>query len=169
MHSECKHEMLMQIMITLKKGKVSQARMFGVKKKVSTPLYWTHGQNSSQIFAVATSPEFDLMRTRQAFCGKQPQHKPCIWKGQKCSGGKNSKKRVTVLVACNQDGTDKLPLVVIRKYAKPWCFRGSNMGLIPVAYKSQKNPWIDSVSFEEWVKKWSEGESSKPAYPAVHP
>ena len=75
------------------------------------------------------------------------------FKGQKCSGGKNSKERVTVLVACNQDGTDKLPLLVIGKYAKPRCFRGSNMDLIPVTYKSQKKAWIDSVLFEEWVRK----------------
>ena len=75
------------------------------------------------------------------------------FKGQKCSGGKNSKERVTVLVACNQDGTDKLPLLVIGKYAKPRCFRGSNMDLIPVTYKSQKKAWLDSVLFEEWVRK----------------
>lgn len=76
------------------------------------------------------------------------------FKGQKCSGGKKSKERVTVLVACNQDGTDKLPLLVIRKYAKPRCFRGSNMDLIPVTYKSQKKAWIDSALFEEWVRKF---------------
>ena len=73
------------------------------------------------------------------------------FKAQKSSGGKNSKERVTVLVACKQDGPDKLPLLVIGKYAKPRCFRGSNMDLIPVNYKSQKKAWIDSVLFEEWV------------------
>ena len=75
------------------------------------------------------------------------------FKGQKCSGVKTSKERVTVLVACNQNGTDKLPLLVIGKYAKPRCFRGSNMDLIPVTYKSQKKAWIDSVLFEEWLRK----------------
>ena len=67
--------------------------------------------------------------------------------------GKNSKERISVLVACNQDGADKLPLLVIGKIAKPWCFRGSNMDLIPVTYKSLKKAWIDSVLFEEWVRK----------------
>lgn len=75
------------------------------------------------------------------------------FKGQKCSGVKTSKERVTVLVACNQNGTDKLPLLVIGKYAKPRCFRGSNMDLIPVTYKSQKKAWVDSVLFEEWLRK----------------
>lgn len=73
------------------------------------------------------------------------------FKGQKCSGGKNSKEHVTLLILCHQDGKDKLPLLVIGKYAKPRCFRGSNMDLIPVTYKSQKKAWIDSVLFEEWL------------------
>lgn len=41
------------------------------------------------------------------------------FKGEKCTGGKKSKDHVTVLVTCNQDGTDKLPLLVMGKYAKP--------------------------------------------------
>ena len=73
------------------------------------------------------------------------------FKGQKCSGGKNNKERVTVLVACNQDGSDKQPLLVIGKYAKPRCFRGSKIELIPMTYKSQKKAWIDSVLLKEWL------------------
>ncbi|XP_020617382.1 tigger transposable element-derived protein 4-like [Orbicella faveolata] len=85
--------------------------------------------------------------TGQHICGEEKSV------GQKCSGGKNSKERITVLVACNQDGTDKLPLLVIGKYAEPRSFRGSSMDLLLVIYKSQKNAWIDSVKFEEWVRK----------------
>ena len=36
-------------------------------------------------------------------------------RGEKCTGGKKSKERVTVMVACSQDGTEKLPLLVIGK------------------------------------------------------
>ena len=68
------------------------------------------------------------------------------FKGQKCSGGgggggsmKHSKELVTIMVACNQDGTEKLPLLLIGKYAKHRCFRGSNMDLLPVIYRYQKN------------------------------
>ena len=75
------------------------------------------------------------------------------FKGQTCSGGKNSKERVTVLVAYKKYGRDKLPLLVIGKYAKPRCFRGSNMGFILLTYKSQKKAWIDSVLFDEWLPK----------------
>jgi len=82
-------------------------------------------------------PEIDMMRMRQAFCGKQLQHKPSILKDKSAVGGKNSKESVAVPVACNQDGGDKLPVLVlvIGKYTKPWCFRGSNMDLTPVTYK----------------------------------
>ena len=45
------------------------------------------------------------------------------FKGQKCSGGKNSKERVTVLAACNQDGTDKLPLSEDNRLITPHVFR----------------------------------------------
>jgi hypothetical protein len=31
------------------------------------------------------------------------------FKGEQCSGGKKSKERVTVMVGCNADGSEKLP------------------------------------------------------------
>jgi len=37
------------------------------------------------------------------------------FKGEKCSGGKSSKDRITVLVAANMTGTDKRKLLVIGK------------------------------------------------------
>lgn len=74
-------------------------------------------------------------------------------RGEKCTGGKKSKDRVTVLVACNQDGTEKLPLLVIGKYAKPRCFKNINMNLLPVTYESQTKAWMDSVLFEKWVRQ----------------
>ena len=58
-------------------------------------------------------------------------------RGEKCTSGKKSTDCVTVLVACNQDGTKKLPLLVIGKYAKPMCFSHINTNLLPVTYESQ--------------------------------
>lgn len=75
------------------------------------------------------------------------------FRGEKWTGGKKSKDRVTVLVAWNQGGTDKLPLLVIGEYARPRCFRNSNMDLLPVIYGSQKNAWIDNVLFEKWLRQ----------------
>ena len=53
------------------------------------------------------------------------------------------------MVACNQDDSDKLPLLVIGKYAWPRCLRNTNMDLLPVKYKSQKNPWTDNTLYEQ--------------------
>jgi len=73
--------------------------------------------------------------------------------GEKCTAGKKSKDRVTVLLARNQDGTEKLPLLVIGKDAKPRCFKHSNMNLLPVTYESQTKAWMDSALFEKWVRQ----------------
>jgi hypothetical protein len=34
-------------------------------------------------------------------------------KGEPCNGGKNSKERIMVLLACNANGTHKLPLLLL--------------------------------------------------------
>jgi hypothetical protein len=44
-------------------------------------------------------------------------------KGDPCNGGKNSKERIMVLLACNADGTDKLPPLVIGKSEYPRYFK----------------------------------------------
>ena len=38
--------------------------------------------------------------------------------GERCSGGKRSKDRITVLVCANMSGSEKLPLLVIGRFAK---------------------------------------------------
>lgn len=70
-------------------------------------------------------------------------------RGQRCHGGKHSKKRVTVLLCANMEGTDKRPPLVIGKSAKPRCFKGSR-GL-PVKYVANKKAWITRSIFTEWV------------------
>ena len=61
-------------------------------------------------------------------------------KGEKCSGGKRSKDRITVLVCSNMSGSEKLPLLVIGKFAKPRCFKIARS--IPVQYEANKRAWI---------------------------
>ena len=70
-------------------------------------------------------------------------------KGDTCSSGKKSKERVTVLVAGNMDGSDKLPLLVIGKSDKPRCFK--NVRHLPVNYTSQKKAWMTSSHFSTWL------------------
>ena len=76
-----------------------------------------------------------------------------VLKGETCTGGKRSKERVTVLPCANMSGTEKLPLLVIGKFAKPRCFTGMNMSRLPTQYKDQKRAWMDGELFTAWLKK----------------
>ncbi|KRZ81108.1 Tigger transposable element-derived protein 6, partial [Trichinella sp. T8] len=43
--------------------------------------------------------------------------------GENCSGGKLSKERLTVLLCCNESGTEMLKPLVIGKAKNPRCFK----------------------------------------------
>ena len=58
--------------------------------------------------------------------------------GKTCSGGKRNK--VTVLVCANMSGTEKVPLLVIGKFAKPRYFKGT--ATPPVLYEANRKAWI---------------------------
>ena len=74
-------------------------------------------------------------------------------KGEKCSGGKNSKIRLTGLAAANMIG-EKLPMFVIGKSQKPRCFK--HIKSLPCRYRAQKKSWMNSELFEEWVREQDE-------------
>ena len=60
------------------------------------------------------------------------------------SGGKKSKDRISVLLACSAAG-EKLKLFVIGRSARPCCFRGLTSPLcLPVMYKSNRKAWMTS-------------------------
>ena len=71
-------------------------------------------------------------------------------KGEKCSGGKHSKVRLTGMAAASAVG-EKLPMFVIGKSAKPRCFK--NVKNLPCRYRSQAKSWMNSFLFDEWVKE----------------
>ncbi|CAL8081019.1 unnamed protein product [Calicophoron daubneyi] len=62
--------------------------------------------------------------------------------------------RVTVLCCSNMSGTDKRKLLVIGKIAKPRCFKGLKMDSLPVVYRANRNAWMTSELFKEWLKDW---------------
>lgn len=49
------------------------------------------------------------------------------------------------------DGSDKRELFIIGKSQNPRCFK--NVKRLPVSYKANKNAWMTSALFEEWVGK----------------
>ena len=72
------------------------------------------------------------------------------FKGPKCSGGKNSKVRLTGMEARNAI-EEKLLMFVIDKSKTTRCLK--HIKNVPCKYKSQKKSWVDSQIFEEWVHK----------------
>ena len=74
------------------------------------------------------------------------------FKGKSCYGGKLSKDRVIVMVMANSDGTEKIPLLVIGRFANPRCFK--NIKRLPVSYDSNKKSWMTSSIFTSWIRKF---------------
>ena len=70
-------------------------------------------------------------------------------KGEKASHGlKESKQRLTVLVATNMSGSDKVAPLIIGKSAKPRCFSGKK---IPFPYQSNSKAWMTGTIWTEWI------------------
>uniref|UniRef100_A0A914UMC1 HTH CENPB-type domain-containing protein n=1 Tax=Plectus sambesii TaxID=2011161 RepID=A0A914UMC1_9BILA len=77
-------------------------------------------------------------------------NKTLAFKHETCSGGKQSKERLTVLLGGSMSG-EKLPLLTIGKSAKPRCFK--NVRHLPVKYESNDKAWMTSILFEQYVRK----------------
>lgn len=67
-------------------------------------------------------------------------------------GFKMDKQRLTVLACSNASGTNKLPLMVIGKSAKPRAFKNINIKSLPVYYKNSKKAWMDCDLFKGWFE-----------------
>ena len=70
-------------------------------------------------------------------------------KGEKCSGGKHSKIRLTGLAAGNAYG-DRLPMFVILAN-KPRCFKGVRN--LPGHYRAQRKSWMTAEIFKDWARQ----------------
>ncbi|UYV78234.1 hypothetical protein LAZ67_16000605 [Cordylochernes scorpioides] len=75
--------------------------------------------------------------------------KTLTFKGDTCSGTKRSKERITFLAGTNMDGSDKLPLLVIGKYAKPRCFRKEKN--LSTHYEANKIAWMTAVILKKYL------------------
>jgi len=69
------------------------------------------------------------------------QDKTLAFKNEKCSGGKHSKKRHSLLLAVKIFGTDKLKPFLIGKSNKPRCI--SSVKSIPVENTANKKAWMN--------------------------
>ncbi|GFR94207.1 tigger transposable element-derived protein 4 [Elysia marginata] len=72
--------------------------------------------------------------------------------GERCLTGRLPKDRLTVMLICNMTGTEKLPLLVVGRYARPKSLK--YVQTLPTEYVSNKKVWMLPMFFEEWVKKF---------------
>lgn len=80
--------------------------------------------------------------------------KPFTFKKEKCHGGKHSKDKLTILLAVNMDGSEKLTPLLIGKAAKPRCFKGIRK--FPLTYRSNKKARMTTELFNEWLVSLNE-------------
>ena len=73
------------------------------------------------------------------------------FKSCETAGSKVAKERVTLLLACNMDGSEKLKPLTIGKSKNPRCFK--NVKKLPVNYVANKNAWMTSDIWTDWLKK----------------
>ena len=66
-------------------------------------------------------------------------------------GRKTQKERVTINACSNATGKIKLPLLFIGKSKNPRCFKNVDRDRLPVVYANQKNAWVDTVLFTDWI------------------
>ncbi|KAI7960756.1 hypothetical protein MJO28_001245 [Puccinia striiformis f. sp. tritici] len=71
------------------------------------------------------------------------------------SGLKGNKVRITIAVTANSDGSEKLPLLIIGKYAKPRAFQKKTGGQLGFEYYNNSRAWMTSVIFEDWIIKFN--------------
>lgn len=81
-----------------------------------------------------------------------PNKTPAAMHEHQAPGFKNQKERLTIGACCNADGSLKLPLVVIGKWARPRAFKNIKTKNLPVSYKHQKNALMDSDIFTDWFR-----------------
>lgn len=76
-----------------------------------------------------------------------PNKSLCL-KGEKCSGGKLCKERLTVFLCGFMSGEMEKPLV-IGKAAR--CFKNMDLQKLPVEWRSNRKSWMTSQIMEEWL------------------
>ncbi|POW18762.1 hypothetical protein PSHT_05563 [Puccinia striiformis] len=74
---------------------------------------------------------------------------------EKCSGLKASKTRITIAVTTNSDGSEKLPLLIIGKWAKPKAFKKKSGLSLGFDYHFNKRAWMTTEIFHEWIGRFN--------------
>lgn len=71
-------------------------------------------------------------------------------------GTKRSKKRITVAVTSNADGSAKIPLLFIGTARQPRCFSGASATDLGVQYRHSAKGWMTSELFKQWLHRFND-------------
>ncbi|KAL3859266.1 hypothetical protein ACJMK2_009493 [Sinanodonta woodiana] len=63
---------------------------------------------------------------------------------------KTAEDRLTILLACNMDGSEKLDALVIGNSKSPKCFK--NLKKLPAQYEASQNAWMTTEIWQSWLK-----------------
>ena len=81
-------------------------------------------------------------------------NKTFSFRGEKASRPvKDSKQRLTILVGANMDGSEKVDLLIIGKFANPRCFKGIRS--FPAQYSHNKKAWMTSDIWTKWIRAFN--------------
>lgn len=106
----------------------------------------------SVVSAFAKCDVFNLDETAYFYCMA-----PSTTISQKpFAGRKQVKKRMTVAVANNADGSVKLPLFFVGTAARPRCFGGQSATELGFDYANSAKGWMTSSVFGAWLKRFDE-------------
>lgn len=129
---------------------VSSKVMAGEKTSVDEDVvaYWKNNRLPEILKNWAPEDIYNVDET--GLFWKLTPNRTLAFKGERVHGNKKSKDRITLLVGANMSG-EKLPLLAIGRFEKPRCFHGVRH--IPVNYRANRDAWMTSQLFEEWLRK----------------
>ena len=80
-------------------------------------------------------------------------NKTLYFSGVPCNSIKQIKERLSLLLAANWSGSEKLMPLVIGKSKNPRCFKQINKTNLHVLYRNNNKAWMNAVIFKEWLIK----------------
>ena len=127
-----------------KRHQISGASMVGESGSVDKGLVedWTQ-KLPNLIAGYAPEDVYNLDKTGLFY--KQTTNKTLHVKGEQCSGGKQSKERIAVMLCASMAGG---------KFPNPHCFRNIKRQYLPATYTNQHKAWMNSAIFLDWLKKF---------------
>ena len=127
---------------------IGMRQISGVEKSVSEEDIRTRLDLTLPELLLKYTPENIYNVDETALFYKLRPDRTLAFKGEKCSGSKKQKDRLTVLVGASK----KLPLLVIGKSKSPRCFTGIRS--LPLDYISNAKAWMMGNFFQKWLEKW---------------